>query len=43
MHGEQFPGTRRVLEGAGIHVVPVPAAELAKAEGGVTCCSILVS
>jgi dimethylargininase len=23
-------------------LVPVPAAELAKAEGGVTCCSILI-
>ena len=43
LHGEQFPRTRRVLENAGVHVVPVPAAELAKAEGGVTCCSLLVS
>jgi len=43
LHGEQFPRTRRVLERAGAHVVPVPAAELAKAEGGVTCCCILVS
>jgi dimethylargininase len=43
LHGEQFPKTRRVLETAGVSVVPVPAAELAKAEGGVTCCCLLVS
>jgi dimethylargininase len=43
LHGEQFPRTRRVLETAGVRVVPVPAAELAKAEGGVTCCCLLVS
>ena len=43
LHGEHFQRTRRILENAGVRVVPVPAAELAKAEGGVTCCSILVS
>ena len=43
LHGEQFPRTRKILENAGIRVVPVPAAELAKAEGGVTCCSLLVA
>ena len=43
LHGEQFQRTRQILESAGVRVVPVPAAELAKAEGGVTCCSILVS
>lgn len=43
LHGEQFPKTRKILEDAGVRVVPVPAAELAKAEGGVTCCSLLVS
>jgi dimethylargininase len=43
LHGEQFPRTRRILEKAGVRVVPVPAAELAKAEGGVTCCCLLVS
>lgn len=31
------------LEGAGLDVRPVPAGELAKAEGGVTCCSLLLS
>ena len=43
LHGEQFPRTRQVLETAGVHVIPVPAAELAKAEGGVTCCNLLVT
>jgi len=38
----EFPRTRARLEEAGIGVVSVPAAELAKAEGGVTCCSLLV-
>ena len=37
-----FPRTRRRLESHGIEVRPVAADELAKAEGGVTCCSILV-
>ena len=37
-----FPRTRRRLEAHGLQVHPVPADELAKAEGGVTCCSILV-
>ena len=31
------------LEGAGLDVRPVEASELAKAEGGVTCCSLLLS
>ena len=43
IHGAQFPETRRLLERAGCTVLPVPAAELAKAEGGVTCCSVLLS
>lgn len=38
----EFPRTRERLEQAGIRVLPVPAGELAKAEGGVTCCSLLV-
>jgi len=40
---EAFPLTRRRLEARGIAVRTVPASELAKAEGGVTCCSILVA
>jgi dimethylargininase len=43
LHGAHFPATRRRLVAAGIAVVPVPAAELAKAEGGVTCGCLLVS
>jgi dimethylargininase len=43
VHGDQFSGTRRILERAGCTVVPVPAGELAKAEGGVTCCSVLLA
>jgi len=38
---EEFPRTRRKLEAEGIEVIAVPAGELAKAEGGVTCCSVL--
>lgn len=38
----EFPRTRTRLERAGIAVVTVPAGELAKAEGGVTCCSLIV-
>jgi len=38
---EEFPRTRERLEAAGLRVTTVPAAELAKAEGGVTCCSLV--
>ena len=34
--------TRARLQARGFTVLPVPAGELAKAEGGVTCCSVLV-
>ena len=40
---EEHPRTRARLEARGLPVVPVPAGELAKAEGGVTCCSLLVA
>ena len=36
------PRTRRRLEEAGLRVVTVEATEVAKAEGGVTCCSLLL-
>src|SRR3954464_5858375 len=39
---EEHPRTRQRLEAHGIVTVTVPAAELARAEGGVTCCSLLV-
>ncbi|HWQ33492.1 MAG TPA: arginine deiminase family protein [Blastocatellia bacterium] len=38
-----FPATRRRLEERGLRVIPVEASELAKAEGGVTCCSLLLN
>jgi dimethylargininase len=38
---DHFPLTRAVLEGRGIQVVTVPCDELAKAEGAVTCCSLV--
>jgi dimethylargininase len=36
------PGTRRRLEREGYAVISVDASELAKAEAGLTCCSILL-
>jgi dimethylargininase len=39
---EELTRTRRKLEAEGIEVIAVPASELAKAEGGVTCCSVIV-
>jgi dimethylargininase len=41
MHPRHFPRTRARLEAAGLSVVPVAMDELAKAEAGITCCSIL--
>ncbi len=38
-----FPRTAERLERAGVRLVPVDVSELAKAEGAVTCCSILLS
>lgn len=40
---EEHPRTRARLEAGGLPVLAVPAGELAKAEGGVTCCSLLVA
>ena len=37
-----FPRTGARLEGAGIRLVPVDVSELAKAEGAVTCCSLIL-
>jgi dimethylargininase len=39
----EFPHTRRRIEAKGLITASVPAGELAKAEGGVTCCSVLVT
>lgn len=38
-----FPNTRERLARRGWHVVTVDADELARAEGGVTCCSLIVN
>lgn len=43
IHSTQFPRTQERLRAAGVDVLGVDASELAKAEGGVTCCSLLVS
>lgn len=37
-----FPRTLRRIEAAGVSVRPVEVSEFAKAEGGVTCCSIIL-
>lgn len=39
---KEYPRTRMLLEKRGIDVLPVFAGELAKAEGGVTCCSLIL-
>ncbi len=41
IYPEHYPETADRLEQAGVRLVPVPCAELAKAEGGVTCCSVV--
>jgi dimethylargininase len=41
IYADHHPKTAERLERAGVRVVPVPSTELAKAEGGVTCCSVL--
>jgi dimethylargininase len=41
IYPESFPLTRARLEAAGIAVEPVDVSELQKAEGAVTCCSLI--
>ena len=41
VYAEAFPRTRRKLERHGCEVVTVALDELAKAEGAVTCCSLV--
>jgi dimethylargininase len=43
MYPEHFPATADRLAKHGLEIVSVPSDELAKAEGGVTCCSLLFS
>jgi dimethylargininase len=42
IHGAAFPRTRARLASRGVTVEPVDLSELAKAEGAVTCCSVIV-
>ena len=41
IYPESFPRTRQRLEAAGIVIEPVDVSELQKAEGAVTCCSLV--
>jgi dimethylargininase len=43
IYPESFPRTRARLEAAGIVIEPVDVSELQKAEGAVTCCSLVFS
>ncbi len=42
IHATAFPHTRKRLEQRGVRVESVDLSELAKAEGAVTCCSIVI-
>jgi dimethylargininase len=42
LYPQAFPRTRDRLEADGIVTVPVDVSELAKAEGAITCCSLIV-
>jgi dimethylargininase len=42
IYPQAFPRTREILESRGIRIRSVDASELAKAEGGVTCCALLI-
>ena len=42
IHAAAFPRTRERIEARGVRVDTVDVSELAKAEGAVTCCSILI-
>lgn len=37
-----FKGTRKILENLGFEIIDVDQSELAKAEAGLTCCSVIV-
>ena len=41
IYPSSFPKTQAKLEAAGIRMIIVDADELAKAEGAVTCCSLI--
>lgn len=41
IYSKSYPRTRERLEAAGIRILPVDASEVEKAEGAVTCCSLV--
>jgi dimethylargininase len=41
VHARAFPLTRARMEVLGVHVAPVDISEISKAEGAVTCCSLV--
>jgi len=41
VHADSGPRTRERLEAAGLRVLPVDVSEMEKAEGAVTCCSVI--
>jgi dimethylargininase len=43
VYGAAYPRTRERLDARGLAVRAVDVSELAKAEGAVTCCSLIVS
>lgn len=42
VYATAFPRTRRMLINQGLNVISIDMSELAKAEGGITCCSIIL-
>ena len=42
LHAASGPRTRERLEAAGVRVLPVDVSEMEKAEGAVTCCSLII-
>ena len=42
IHPAAYPATRQRLERSGMRVAPVDVSEVIKAEGGVTCCSLIL-
>lgn len=42
LHGAEYSRTRARLESEGLQVHPIDLSELAKAEGAVTCCSLIL-
>ncbi|HEX7374812.1 MAG TPA: hypothetical protein VF277_07550, partial [Steroidobacteraceae bacterium] len=42
IHPAHHPRTRQRMEAAGLRVQPLAMTELAKAEAGVTCCSLIL-